>query len=114
MVFCWILQCLIDLSIESNHDKIQILGVATISDSPVVTTELMSAALLLVHVSKVSYGRVSFTSFGRIFSSLIELNIRKSLTTIYVTAYVSYGFLLWPCKICHEASPKIIIIIKYK
>lgn len=50
MGFCWILQCLIGLSIEGNHDKLQILEVATISDSPLVTTELMSAIFLLVHV----------------------------------------------------------------
>lgn len=55
MVFCWILQCLIGLSIEGNHDKLQILGVATTSDSPLVTTELMSAILLLVHALRVSH-----------------------------------------------------------
>lgn len=107
MVFCWVLECLIGLSIEGNHDKLQILGVATISNSPLVTRELTSAILLLVHVSRVSHVRVSSTSFGRIFYSLVDLNVRKSLTTIYVTAYVSYVFLLGPCKICHRASAGI-------
>lgn len=108
MVFCWILQCLIGLSIENNHDKLQILGVATISNSPLVTTELMSAVLLLVHVLRVSCVGVSSTSFGRIFYSLVDRNVRKSLTTIYVTVYVSYGFLLGLGKICHRASAGIL------
>lgn len=88
MVFCCILQCLIGLSIESNHDKLEILGVSTLSNIPVVTTELISAILLQGHVLKVSL-RVSSTSFGRISHSLIDLHVRKSLTTIYVTAHVS-------------------------
>lgn len=99
MVFCWILQCLIGLSIESNHDKLEILGVATLSNIPLVTAELMSAILLLGHVLRVSLVRVSSTSFGRISHSLVDLHVRKSLTTVYVTAYVSYGFLLGLCKI---------------
>lgn len=100
MVFCCILQCLIGLSIESNHDKLEILGVATLGNIPAVPTELIiSAILLLGHVLRVSLVRVSSTSFGRISHSLIDLHVRKSLTTIYVTAYVSYGFLLGLCKI---------------
>lgn len=99
MVFCCILQCLIGLSIESNHDQLEILGVAILSNIPVVPTELISAILLLGHVLSVSLVRVSSTSFGRISHSLIDLHVRKSLTTIYVTAYVSYGFLLGLCKI---------------
>lgn len=105
--FCWILQCLIGLSIEGNHDKLYILEVTTISDSPLVTTELMSAIFLLVHVLGVLPVGVSSTSFGGIFYSLIDLSVRKSLTTIYVTAYISYGFFLGLCKICHRASAGI-------
>lgn len=99
MVFCCILQCLIGLSIESNHDKLEILGVATLSNIPAVTTELISAILLLGHVLRVSLIRLSPTSFGEISHSLIDLHVRKFLTTVYVTAYVSYGFLLSLCKI---------------
>lgn len=107
MVFCWILQCLIGLSIGGNHDKLQILWVALISDSPLVTPELTSAILLLAHVLRVSHAGVSSTSFGRVFYSLVDLNVRKSLTTIYVMAYVSYGFLLGLGKICCRASAGI-------
>lgn len=99
MVFCCILQCLIGLSIESNNDKLEVLGVATLSNISAVTTELISAILLLGHVLRVSLVKVSPTSFGGISHSLIDLHVRKSLTTIYVTAYVSYGFLLGLCKL---------------